>query len=34
MENMNLLYELNLKAGLVSMVACLVGYMWVMRKFH
>ena len=34
MEMMNLLYELNLKVGWVSMVACLVGYMWVMRKFH
>ena len=34
MENMNLLYALNLKAGLVSMGVSLVGYMWVMRKFH
>ena len=32
MENMNSLYELNLKAGLVSMVVSLVGYMWVTRK--
>ena len=30
--NMNSLHELNLKAGLVSMVVSLVGYMWVKEK--
>jgi len=34
MEMMNLLYELNLKVGLVSMAVCLVGYMLVMKKYR
>ena len=34
MEMMNSLYELNLKVGWVSMVACLVGYTLVMMNYR